>query len=81
MHDILSAVEADNTIHAVVLDFSKAFDRVPHSLLMRKLLSIEDMDDYLVHWIHDFLSDRTQPVVLNRTHSGSKPVASGIPQG
>ena len=64
-----------------ILDFSKALDRVPHSLLMQKLAAIEDMDGYLIDWIHNFLLDQSQQVVLNGTSSGSKPVTSGVPQG
>ena len=48
---------------------------------MQKLAAIEDMDGYLVDWIHNFLLDRSQQVVLNGTSSGSKPVTSGVPQG
>ena len=32
-------------------------------------------------WIHDFLSDRTQTVVLEGNSSSTNPVASGVPQG
>ena len=57
-----------------ILDFSKAFDVVPHQ---RNALS----------WIRNFLEGRTQSVMVNgtRSHSRSRvdgdPVVSGVPQG
>ena len=60
MHDIYTAVDNSSTVHAVVMDFTKAFDRVPHALLMSKLSKVPDIGDYLLHGIHDFLTNRTQ---------------------
>ena len=67
-------------IDAIVMDFSKAFDKVAHDRLLYKL------DKYGVHrktaiWIKDFLSGRTQKVVLDGHCSQNVPVTSGVPQG
>ena len=64
----------------IILDFSKAFDRVPHQRLMRKL------DHYGIrgstyNWIEAFLTDRTQQVLVEGATSDSIPVISGVPQG
>ena len=79
-HELASSL--DNTIQTdmVALDFSKAFDRVPHQRLMRKL------HHYVIrgstyHWISSFLTDRTQKVVVEGCSSVSVPVVSGVPQG
>ena len=37
IHDIASAIQSNKTIHAAILDFSKAFDKVPHRRLLKKL--------------------------------------------
>jgi len=42
-HQISKLVDNCNTVHAVVLDFTKAFDKVPHELLMRKLSKISKL--------------------------------------
>lgn len=81
MQDILQAVDARQSIHTAVLDFTKAFDRVPHALLMQKLSTIADVDDYLLSWIHDFLINRTQQVVIRGNASKPLAVTSGVPQG
>ena len=74
-------MDRHKSVHAAVLDFSKAFDRVPHTLLMEKLSMIEEIDDYLLEWIHSFLHGRSQRVILNGRKSSSLPVTSGVPQG
>ena len=66
----------------MALDFSKAFDLVPHTILIEKLIKY-NIDPVLVRWIHALVSGRSQRVVLvlNGCMSKSVPVTSGVPQG
>jgi len=81
MHDILYAIDNQKTVHAAVLDFTKALGWVPHALLLQKLSQIADVDNYLLRWVHNFLTDREQRVVLQCCSSDPKPVCSGVPLG
>ena len=65
---------------AIFLDFSKAFDKVSHKHLVTKL-KYYGITENTLGWIHSFLSDRTQAVSVNGTHSKSVKVTSGVPQG
>ena len=78
--DITYKVDRSKIIHAAVLDFSKAFDKVDHFLLIQKLQSF-DIPTQLITWIRSFLSDRTQQVLLDGAVSKQIPVTSGVPQG
>ena len=40
-HDLAKSIENGSTVHGVVLDFRKAFDKVPHNLLMQKIRRID----------------------------------------
>ena len=62
------------------MDFSKAFDKVTHKRLNYKLNWYGIRGDTL-EWITDFLSSRSQRVVLDGATSDSAPVLSGVPQG
>ena len=62
------------------LDLSKAFDKVPHSLLLQKMESL-NINLHLLNWIQDYLCNISQYVVVNGESSTSAPVVSGIPQG
>ena len=64
----------------VLLDFSKAFDKVSHLKLLLKLHKY-GIRGTTLKWIQAFLSDRTQTVVLENEKSDTVPVTSGIPQG
>ena len=64
----------------VYLDFAKAFDKVPHARLCRKI-EAHGIKNNLLIWLKNFLSDRTQAVVINNQSSSTKNVTSGIPQG
>ena len=64
----------------VLLDFSKAFDKVDHSKLLWKLRQYGIRGNAL-SWIHAFLGNQSQTVVLEGEESGSGPVTSGVPQG
>ena len=56
-HELARTAEAKKTTYAVVLDFKKAFDKVPHALLMQKLKLIPDMHPQLVNWVQDFFDE------------------------
>ena len=64
----------------VLLDFAKAFDKVPHKLLLHKL-SRYGLNSYILNWIHSFLTARKQRVILGNVHSNWTHVSSGVPQG
>ena len=64
----------------VLLDFSKAFDKVPHQRLLHKL-NYYGVGSTTLRWIQSFLRDRTQKVLLEGVFSSSAPVLSGVPQG
>ena len=67
-------------VDSIYLDFSKAFDTVPHKRLLRKLEAY-GIKGELHDWIKSFLSERSQEVVVNGSISDPAPVISGIPQG
>lgn len=80
IQDLAAALDDGEQIDAILLDFSKAFDKVPHRRLLYKL------DHYgirgnTLQWISSFLTDRSQRVVVENQSSTSAPVTSGVPQG
>ena len=85
LHDWAFSLNASSGIRccqvdAVLLDFSKAFDRVAHGRHLQKLNYYGIRGDVL-GWIEAFLRGRIQRVPVNGTHSKSISVSSGVPQG
>ena len=77
-HDIASAYNKKGSqIDIAVLDFSKAFDTVPHDDLRSKLKHY-GIDDKIWTWISNFLKQR---VVVDGIQSDLVTVDSGVPQG
>ena len=64
----------------IYLDFAKAFDKVDHNILLRKVKAI-GIQGKLGIWIKNFLSNRTQHVRLPGGKSHCSSVISGVPQG
>lgn len=80
VHDLGTAIDQRCCTDVVFLDFSKAFDLVPHNLLFYKL-SLLNIDTFVLQWISSFLSGRQQYVEVNDFSSPVSPVTSGVPQG
>ena len=79
-HDLRNNFDRIIPTHAAVLDFSKAFDIVPHNKLIQKLVGC-NVNPLLVRWISSFLSNRFQQVIAKRCKSKPAAVTSGVPQG
>ncbi len=62
------------------MDFSKAFDSIPHERLLAKL-GQAGINGTLHTWTKSILTQRTQQVILDGASSSSIHVTSGVPQG
>ena len=77
---ISSTMSSKGQADVILLDFAKAFDKVPHQRLLHKI------DHYGVRnstlcWIESFLHHRKQSVLLEGTKLSEADVLSGVPQG
>ena len=60
-----------------MLDFSQAFDKVEHPILLNKLKNL-NIDNGLLLWIASFLCNRSQFITFNGSISVPRPVRSGV---
>ncbi|VDI49914.1 Hypothetical predicted protein [Mytilus galloprovincialis] len=75
----MKAFDAGKQIDVAILDFSKAFDTVPHNKLLHK------MNEYgirgpLNKWLEMFLTQRKMKAVVDGEESEEASVDSGVPQ-
>ncbi len=78
--EIINILESGSNVDTIYLDFAKAFDKVDHGIVLKKL-SLSGVRGKLLQWIKSFLSSRTQTVLVNGLLSTPAPVTSGVPQG
>ena len=77
VHKIYEALEGGKEVRVVFLDISKAFDKVWHAGLLRKLEAL-GVQSPLLQW---FKSNWKQRVVIEGQCSGWRIIKSGVPQG
>ena len=65
----------------ISFDASKAFDRVPHNLLIERLKSCPNIPQGFINWYTNYLSNRFQYVSIDDNNSKHSLVSSGVPQG
>ena len=79
-HEFIQNFKGKKQTDVVVLDFTKAFDVVSHQRLLHKLDHYGIRGTTLIS-IQNFLTNRTQKVVVDGSSSDSARVKSGVPQG
>jgi hypothetical protein len=80
INDLAHSLDKKGQTDMIILDFSKAFDTVPHKRLLYKLKHA-GVNTNLLKWIEIFLTARHQQVLLEGETSSETPVTSGVPQG
>ena len=74
-------LEEGGQIDVIYMDFTKAFDKVPHCRLIINKLRSYGVNDQLILWIKNFLLHRSQIVKINNEFSAWHSVVSGMSQG
>ena len=76
---VAKALHKRTDYHALFLDFAKAFDKVPHPVLLRQLATI--ISPEAVSWFTNNLRDRSFCVKVLSPKSPTHPVSAGVPEG
>ena len=77
--DLLSSYDREKQVDIAILDFSKAFDTLPHDRLLHKLSSY-GIAGPNHSWLKCFLTQRSMQVAVEGTSSSTTTVDSGVPQ-
>ena len=80
VNDSAESLNQGGQCDILTLNFSKAFDKVPHARLYQKL-SHYGIRGPMLSWLQAFLTNRSQCVVVDNMKSHATPVLSGVPQG
>ena len=80
VEDLARSINYRRQTDVLILDFSKAFDKVPHQRLLQKFEQYGVRGETL-NWINSWLTGRTQQVILEGSRSERTLVKSGVPQG
>lgn len=65
---------------AMAIDFSKAFDTVPHTQLISQIASLP-LHSNIIRWLSCYLNGRTARCIYRNQYSSYYPVHAGVPQG
>ena len=80
LEDWREALDKDKYVAAILMDLSKAFDCLPHDLLILKL-KYYGLTDSAVKLLNSYLSNRKQCVKVGQSLSNMLDIFKGVPQG
>ena len=78
--NIYEQLNKSNSVLSIFIDFSKAFDTVPHKILLDKMENYGIRGNVL-KWFEDYLTNRTQSTSFENCSSSPKKTPMGVPQG
>ena len=80
IHHWAKALDEGKCVQAVFLDFTKAFDRIDHAILMKKYEK-DGVHPSLLRWLASFLCERKQRVKIGNHVSSMVTLNGAVPQG
>ena len=80
IEDWKGALDKNSVVGTVIMDLSKAFDLIPHDLLLAKL-SAYGITTHSLNLLKSYLTNRRQRVRVEDVTSDISYVNSGVPQG
>ena len=80
LEELTKAVDRGDDMDVLYMDFTKAFDKVPIRRLLSKCHGL-GIRGKLLAWVEEWLTGRSQRVVLNGKESEWGPIKSGVVQG
>jgi hypothetical protein len=80
VEDWRKALDGGQIVGTILMDLSKAFDAMPHDLLLAKLNAYGWTDD-AIKFMSSYLSNRRQRVKINDVYSSWLSTIKGVPQG
>jgi hypothetical protein len=80
VENLTEAIDGHQEIDVVYTDLCKAFDKVSHEILIKKL-SAFGIQGTLLNWFKSYLNNREFFVVVNGFQSEKCKIESGVPQG
>jgi retron-type reverse transcriptase len=78
--DMADSLDNGGRIDAIIIDFAKAFDLVPHDRLLTKIAAA-GLNSRVVVWLREFILGCAQRVRVGGQLSEEVRVTSGVPQG
>ena len=76
---LLKAINDDDIVGVVMVDFKKALDLVDHNLLINKLKHYR-LSDETIKWFSSYLIGRKQKVSISNIQSHEERIINGAPQ-
>uniref|UniRef100_A0A0A9W4I8 Putative RNA-directed DNA polymerase from transposon BS n=1 Tax=Lygus hesperus TaxID=30085 RepID=A0A0A9W4I8_LYGHE len=80
VESIKDELDAGNKPIVTYMDVSKAFDSIPHNLLLKTFYDV-GFEPGFVSWLHSYLADRQQRVKIESSLSDPRSFRYSIPQG
>ena len=80
MHIVTEMLETNDYVRCILVDFSKAFDTINHSILFAKLSKLS-LPANVISWTMNFLTGRSQAVILDGLVSCFIKITQSVVQG